>query len=313
MRRVLKYISLTLVLFVVSSCVYSHVSTMNDTAPYQMIEVEPGRFLHTRCAGPADRPFVLYDAGAFGIYADGWWIQHELQTDARICVYDRAGMGWSDPVPTGQTPSALWHVEDMRRLATAIGASQPYYLIGHSMAGIRLHTYANTYPDELAGLIFIDAARPQNFDFDNLPRWVQLMRPLSSLGTFAARIGLTRAFATFSSDPLSLPPQAARDKRRSQSIASHMKATRAELLAFADSKDHYAATNAEHLPVSVFAASASGGNNRITAKNAELNSGFGRLNTLPEESHVSLLAQPTARLIADDLRAMIAHVEQSPE
>ena len=312
-RRIFKYISLALLLFLVSSCVYSHLSTMNDTAPFEKVEVEAGRFLHARCVGPADKPFVLYDSGAFGVYADGWWIQEALKDDVRICTYDRAGMGWSDPVPDDTDPSVLWHVEDMRRLVSALGINKPYYIIGHSMSGFRLHTYANTYPDELAGLIFIDAARPQNFDFENLPRWIQLMRPLSSLGPFAARVGLMRAIFTVAPDPLALPGQAGKDKRRSRSIVSHMKAARAELLAVAISQEHYKATQAEHLPVSVFAASASGGNNRVTAENAKANTGFGRLNPRPEESHVSLLAEPTASLIAADMLAIIEHVEQSAQ
>lgn len=307
MKKWFRYGLAFLGLGLVLSASVGHIIAMSDKAPFQFIEIAPGRSLHVSCAGPKEAPFVLYDAGAFGIYTDGWWVQDALKADFRVCLYDRAGMGWSPAAPKGTALSADWHVEDMRKLKTALGVSDPIYLIGHSMAGLRLHVWANRYPEELAGLIFIDAARPQNFDMAGKPpRWLQLAGPIMGIGSLAARVGLTRAIAPFVSDRLDLPAQQAKDKRRTVAAYSHFKTARKEILAAGDAAAFYKDTKAETRPVSVFAASAGGGGNAQTAAGAREKVGFGRTNALPDESHVSLLAKPTAALIAADLKAMHA-------
>lgn len=294
-------------LALVLSGAVGHIGAMSDKPPFDLVEIAPGRLLHVSCKGPKEAPLVIYDSGAFGIYADGWWIGDALKADFRVCLYDRAGMGWSSGAPEGAVVSADWHVEDMRLLKAALGATEPIYLIGHSMAGLRLHVWANRYPDELAGLVFIDAIRPQNYDLANKPpRWLKLADPLTALGSFAARIGLSRAISPLLSNRLNLPVQQARDKRRSVAALSHMKAARAEILAAQEAAEFYRDTKAETLPVSVFTAGEGGGGNAMTALNARENVGFGRINPLPDETHVSLLAKPTAALIAADLRAMHA-------
>lgn len=308
MWKWIRRLALFLLALLVLSGVVGHIRAMSETAPYKLVEIAPGRTLHTLCEGPEDAPFVLYDAGAFGIYADGWWIKEDLKKDFRVCLYDRAGMGWSPAPPKGEPPSAHFHVEDMRMLKDALGAPGPIYLIGHSMAGLRLHTWANRYPHELAGLIFIDAARPQSFDLEaDPPFWIKLAGPVMSIGTFTARIGLNRALVPLMGDPLDLPTQQANDKKRSAAILSHIAATKAEITAAPLSVEYYRDTKAEAIPTSVFAASRSGGSNAITAIEAEKATGFGRVNPLPDETHVSLLSKPIAKAIAEDLRAMHQH------
>jgi len=307
MRKWLRYGFGLIGLALVLSGSVGHIKAMSDKPPFELVEIAPNRSLHVSCTGPDGAPFVLYDAGAFGIYADGWWIREALKADFRVCLFDRAGMGWSPAAPEGTALSADWHVEDMRLLKSALGVTDPVYLIGHSMAGLRLHVWANRHPEELAGLIFIDAVRPQNFDLAGKPpRWLKLAGPVMSIGSFAARIGFTRAISPLVGDPLDLPPQQAKDKRRSIAALSHMKAARAEMMAATKAAEFYVDTKAEALPVSVFAADNYGGGNAQTATGAQQSAGFGRINPLPDETHVSLLAKPTAALIAADLRAMHA-------
>ena len=310
-RRVL----LLLIALLVISGGIGHIRAMSEKAPYDLVEITPDRKLHALCEGPQDAPFILYDAGAFGIYADGWWIKEELKSDFRVCLYDRAGMGWSPALPKDVSPSAAFHVDDMRRLRDALGATGPIYVIGHSMAGLRLHVFANKYPDELAGLIFIDAARPQSFDLEaDPPFWMKMAGPVMSVGTFAARIGINRALAPLVGDPLDLPEQQAGDKQRSVAVLSHIKATKAEIVAAPESVEDYKDTKAEQLPTSVFSASRMGGGNAVTARASLENTGFGRVNPLPDEDHVSLLSKPIAKLIAQDLRDMHAfNMERSKD
>jgi len=289
-----------------------HVQRMQAKAPYPLMTVEGDRRLHVLCEGPQDAPFVLYDAGAFGIYADGWWIKEALKLDHRVCLYDRAGMGWSDPAPDNQAPSPDWHVEDIRRLRRALGVDAPFVLVGHSMAGLRLHAYANAYPEDLRGLVFIDAARPQTMDLDRASRFVPWILRTMTVGAGLARIGLAGGVAYLSPDELNLPAQQGRDKRRSMASVRHHNASRAEIAAAFEAwpgASWRTDTGAETVSVSVFTNAPGGGANGPVAHAARATTGMGQVTVLASESHVSLLNALNAGKIASDVRAMTGLVE----
>lgn len=290
-----------------------HLARMQLSAPYQMVEVEPGRHLHTLCEGPVGAPFVLYDAGAFGIYTDGWWIKEELKQDHRVCLYDRAGMGWSDPVPADASPHPDWHVADMRRLRAALGAEDAFVLIGHSMSGLRLHAYANSHPNELMGLVFVDAARPQTMNSERAQQFLPWAKRVMSLSAGLARVGIAGGAAFMFPDELNLPPRQKRDKRRSIAAVSHHKATRAEIVAAFEAPEDATwrtETNAQTLQVAVYTNSTDGGSNGPVAEAAEQATGYGRVRSLPDESHVSLLNRTNAAKIASDVRDMTKREQQ---
>ena len=289
-----------------------HLFRLGASPSFSMIEVEGERRLHYVCEGPQDAPFVLYDAGAFGIYTDGWWLLKELSQDHRVCLYDRAGMGWSDPVPAGVSPSPDWHVEDMRRLRTALGADTPFVLIGHSMAGIRLHAFANAYPEELQGLVFVDAARPQTIETERIQSFIPWMSRALSVSSFFARIGLAGGAAFLMPDELDLSGAPARDKRRSISAVSHHKATKGELLAAVQAwpdASWNSQTKAEDIATFVYSNSESGGANASVAMEAQKATGIGGVTALPDESHVSLLNEANAQKIARDVRELTGRLK----
>jgi len=280
--------------------------------PFQMIAVEGERRLHSTCEGPEDAPFVLYDAGAFGNYTDGWWVMQALREDHRICLYDRAGMGWSDPVPTGIAPDPDWHVEDMRRLRAALGHDTPYVLVGHSMSGLRLHAYANSYPDELRGLVFVDAARPQELKMERVETMKPWLERVMAVSTFFARIGVNGGAAYFIPDDLDHTGQRARDKRRTFSSVRHQKATRAEITAAFEAFPKASwriESKAEQIPVFVFTNVELGEANAMVAKDSLVNTGIGGITVLPEASHVSLLDEENAKLIARDVRKITGQIQ----
>ena len=285
----------------------AHINAMRETPPFDLVAVDGDRRLHALCEGPAKAPFVLYDAGAFGIYADGWWIKEALKDAFRVCLYDRAGLGWSDPAPDDEAPSSDWHVEDMRRLMDAFGGEAPYYVVGHSMAGLRLHAFANLYKDELAGLVFIDAGAPQQLDNDNGKRLISMFSSLMSAGVVGAETGLFRGVARFMPDQLKLPDQQRKDKERSFASPTHHKAARAEVDAVDTNAPYYKGEAVAGLPISVINASPGSGRNAAFAKRAHSAVGFGRVTTLPLENHVSLLNPKNAERVREDLLAMVAH------
>lgn len=278
---------------------------LRATPPFEMVKVEGERRLHTLCAGPEEAPFVLFDAGAFGNYTHGWWVMEALRADHRICLYDRAGMGWSDLVPAGTAPNPDWHVEDMRRLRSALGQEGPFVLIGHSMAGFRLHAYANAYPGELRGLVFIDASRPQGIDIeraDTFERWINRVMTTS---IFLSRIGITGGVAYLRTGDFDHTGQPLKDNRRALSSVRHQKATKAEMTAafeaFPDASWRVE-QKADQIPVFVFGNDVHGDSNAPVARAALENTGLGGITVLTDASHVSLLNEENAKLIARDVR-----------
>lgn len=280
-------------------------SQLRDTPPFEMIAVEGERRLHTMCAGPIDASFVLFDAGAFGNYTHGWWVMEALKEDHRICLYDRAGMGWSDPVPSGTAPDPDWHVEDMRRLTSALGQDDPYVLIGHSMAGFRLHAYANSYPEDLRGLIFVDAARPQGMKTERAATFESWINRVMTTSIILARTGIMGGIAYFRTGDFDHVGQSLKDNRRSLSSVRHQKATRAEMTAALEAfptARWRVESKAEQIPVYVFGNDEHGDANAGVAQASIKNTGLGGVTILLEASHTSLLNEENAKLIARDVR-----------
>jgi pimeloyl-ACP methyl ester carboxylesterase len=79
----------------------------------------------------------------------------------RVCAYDRPGTRLegrdvSTPVPQPHTVDQA--VRDLRALLAAAGETGPYLLVPHSYGGLVAMLYARTHPDEVAGLVMVDAA-----------------------------------------------------------------------------------------------------------------------------------------------------------
>ena len=90
--------------------------------------------------------------------ADWGWIQPEVAKHARVCAYDRAGMGWSEPGPPprdGRQVSAELHV-----LLTTAGIAGPYVLVGHSAGALYVRMYAAQHAEEVVAMLLIDPAHP---------------------------------------------------------------------------------------------------------------------------------------------------------
>jgi pimeloyl-ACP methyl ester carboxylesterase len=121
--------------------------------PGQMVDVG-GYRLHINCTGSGS-PTVVIESG-WGDSSAGWgWVQPEVAKTTRVCSYDRAGMGWSEPSPQPRT--AREYASELHTLLLIANIPGPYVLVGHSMGGYTVLVYAHDYPDEVAGLVLVDA------------------------------------------------------------------------------------------------------------------------------------------------------------
>jgi pimeloyl-ACP methyl ester carboxylesterase len=139
------------------------------TASFRASHPEPGKDylvrgkkMHMNCTG-AGSPTIVLDSGL------GWdslvWggVQPALAKSTQVCSYDRAGFGLSEPQPG---PRDAVHIAgELHALLKEAGVSGPIVLMGHSIAGMYIREYATQYPDQVAGLVFLDSSTPlQNRD-----------------------------------------------------------------------------------------------------------------------------------------------------
>tara|TARA_R110002073_G_scaffold29837_3_gene93592 strand:+ start:18099 stop:18935 length:837 start_codon:yes stop_codon:yes gene_type:complete len=272
--------------------------------PFPLIAIDGCRRLHATLEGPRGAPTVVFDHGAFGMYADGWWLKEALKADHRVLLFGRAGMGFSDPAPRDVVLSPAWHVADLRRLLAVLDLPPPWTLVGHSMAGLRLHAFVNLYPAELSGLVFIDAMRPSPYRRPAALRRLRGYGLAMRMGEAAARCGLVGLAAHALRDDLALPPARADEKRHVFDAPGHWSHSRREILDFDPFDPIFDREIAPELPLAVFACRADGGENAGLAEVAEVHGHFGATFVWPGESHTSILNAVNAARIAATIRRM---------
>ena len=119
----------------------------------QLVQVGDGR-LHVRCVGAGETTVVLI--AGFNDGGDNWGrITPALSGQSRVCSYARFGTGASDPPTTPQTFATS--ARDLHTLLDEIGEPGPFVVVGHSYGGAQAVTFAATYPDEVDGLLLLDA------------------------------------------------------------------------------------------------------------------------------------------------------------
>ena len=124
--------------------------------PGQMYDVG-GYRLHLDCTGSGSPTVVLFSG--LGATSANWArIAPDVAGRTRVCAYDRAGQGWSEDVPQAQDGHQA--VADLQTLLERAGEEGPYVLVGHSIGGDYAMTYATRYPDQVAGMVLLDATDP---------------------------------------------------------------------------------------------------------------------------------------------------------
>jgi pimeloyl-ACP methyl ester carboxylesterase len=114
-----------------------------------------GHKMFIRCVGPADgQPTVILEAGGGGS-SNGWSrVQGLLSPRVRSCVYDRAGLGRSEPGPAPRTMRQ--EVFELHALLEAAKIPGPFVLVGHSIGGLLVRLYAEQYGASVVGFVLVD-------------------------------------------------------------------------------------------------------------------------------------------------------------
>lgn len=118
------------------------------------------RRLWIACRG-SGAPTVVMDAGVNSGSQVWTLVQPGVASFTRVCVYDRAGLGRSDPIPRPRTSQEI--VDDLHALLTNAAVPPPYVLVAHSFGGLNARLYAHQHPREVAGLVLVDAVHEDRF------------------------------------------------------------------------------------------------------------------------------------------------------
>lgn len=158
--RILLGLLAALAALLVVGFIFDAVAARSDWQRYPPpgILVDVGGFrLHLYCTGEAvaGRPTVVLEAGSGSASPDWGLVQPEVAKTARVCSYDRAGYAWSDPGPRPRTSQQF--TNELHTLLSNAGEPGPYILVSHSLGGHTVRMYAHQYPENVAGMVLVDA------------------------------------------------------------------------------------------------------------------------------------------------------------
>lgn len=194
--------------------------------PGQLLDVGGGRRMYLHCTGSGSPTVVL--APGYGETSAAWgWIAPEVARDTRVCVFDRAGRGWSDPAPNQQDGFAI--AADLDALLTSAREAPPYVLAGHSLGGLYVRAFAARYPHHTAGVVLLDSSDPRQFTLPAYPPFYDRHRRISALFPSLARFGVGRLAYRHAFD--GLPSESGAEERLFWSTARMARSQRDEFAA----------------------------------------------------------------------------------
>lgn len=176
---------------------YQNLGTRRDAKRFAPI----GRFvdigthrLHVVESGTGS-PTIVLEAGLMSTVLSWTELQRELSRSFRVVSYDRAGLGWSELGPMPRTADRI--VDELRAMLEKAGIPPPYVLVGHSFGGLTMPLFASRYPDDVAGMVLVDAVAPEEWDPPSAQdrRMSQIGAKVCRRAAFLARIGVIRFIA----------------------------------------------------------------------------------------------------------------------
>jgi pimeloyl-ACP methyl ester carboxylesterase len=121
-----------------------------------------GTRLHIYCAGEGSPP-VIFESGMSDSGYTWATILQQTAEKTRTCLYDRPGLGWSDP------NEQLFFTEDVAKnlniLLENAGITPPYILVGHSIGGVYIRSFYNQHPEKVVGMVFVDSTHENEATF----------------------------------------------------------------------------------------------------------------------------------------------------
>lgn len=253
-RRMVERVFLGVLVFVVAALAGSsafnaislQISRHSDPPPGSFYTVN-GAQMHLHCVG-SGTPTIVLDAG-YGNDASVWnKVQPDLAKTTQVCSFDRAGMGWSEPQPGPRDADQI--VAQEHDLLMAAQVTGPIVLMGHSIAGLYVRDYATHYPENVAGIVFVDGSSPAQF---HMPEFTsELGKQPWHLYRDACILGVPRTLWTLSLPSPLVDPHESRAEAE-DAFHTHVASLAHEMGSFVKSGDEVAKTGPYGtLPILIF-------------------------------------------------------------
>jgi pimeloyl-ACP methyl ester carboxylesterase len=187
---------------------YRETAAATAAMPGRLVDVG-GHKLHIDCTGTGS-PTVVLEPGLGEPSTAMAWIAPAVARTTRVCVYDRAGRGWSESA--GGPQDGVEVATDLHTLLDRAGEQGPYVLAGHSAGGLYVLNFAQRYPGDVAGVTLLDSMSPHQYDaIDGWPAFYDMYRRASAVLTPLSRLGVGHLIYDSASGGL---PNPARDQER---------------------------------------------------------------------------------------------------
>ncbi len=163
--KILKWIAIGFISFiiltVIGGSVYQAINESNDLktypAPGKLIDVD-GHLMHIHCKGQGS-PTVILELGV-GSAAIAWYEMHkQLAQVTRVCAYDRAGLGYSEPFEYPRRAADI--AELLHQLLVEADIKGELILIGWSAGGIYVREFYRKFPVNVKGMLLVDSSHEQ--------------------------------------------------------------------------------------------------------------------------------------------------------
>jgi pimeloyl-ACP methyl ester carboxylesterase len=214
-----------------------------------------GYRLHLYCTGDeaAAEPTVILESG-LATNTSAWTrIQSEVSSSARVCSYDRGGIGWSDPSPRRRDAASI--AEELYELLKRAHITQSLVVVGHSTGGLYARAFRARHPGMVAGLVLLDSSHEDQFSRTAKGnRYYQQIRTAYRILPIAAQLGLIR-LSSMCDLPGDFPAEANSEFHATCSKASTWKAQELEVESLVTSMSQVKAQQGlGHLPLVVVSA-----------------------------------------------------------
>ena len=134
-------------------------ASLSAFGEHRMISIGDRR-LSIDCDGELGSTTVVLIAGGGRTAKDWAKVQPAVSQFARVCSYDRSGFGKSGKAASQPQP-VIEVVADLHKLLEKAKEKSPFILVGHSIAGIYSRSFADTFPQEVTGFVFVDSSHEE--------------------------------------------------------------------------------------------------------------------------------------------------------
>jgi len=163
LRNIVLVVGGLLILLAIVGACYQGLASRADARRFP----EPGRLvdvggfrLKLNCTGTGS-PTVVLESGLGDVSIEWQPVQSGVAQFTRVCSYDRAGYGDSDPGPMPRTSAEI--AQELHSLLKNAGEKPPFILVGHSFGGYSVRVFHGRFPGEVSGMVLVDSVQEDQY------------------------------------------------------------------------------------------------------------------------------------------------------